>query len=326
MKIARLLIVLVVIAAGAAGGAYVWFARAIAAPGPLTQPVTIIIAPRTGVSAIAQQLADAGVVASPWMVMIEARRSKQDRALKPGEYRFDPGVSLIAAMDKIVKHDVVARFVTIPEGLTTNEITAIIAAAEGLTGDVTSAIRDGDLLPETYRYEWGDSREALVARMRATHEAALQSLWAGRPADFPLKTPQEVVVLASIIEKETGLAAERARVAGVFLNRLKRGMKLQSDPTVAYGIAPGGDLERPLTYKDLAQPTPFNTYVIPALPPSPICHPGLAALRSVFNPVESQDLYFVADGSGGHAFAPTLEEHNRNVARWRQFQRQNNLR
>jgi UPF0755 protein len=127
-------------------------------------------------------------------------------------------------------------------------------------------------------------------------------------------------------EKREKLAAERPRVAGVFLNRLKRGMKLQSDPTVAYGIAPGGNLERPLTYKDLEQPTPFNTYVIPALPPSPICHPGLAALRSVFNPVESQDLYFVADGTGGHAFAPTLEEHNRNVARWRQFQRQNNLR
>lgn len=326
MKTARLLLILIVLAAAGAAGGYVWFTRAVAAPGPLQTPVTVIIAPRSGVTAIAQQLTDTGVVAKPWMVMLEARRSKRDRALKPGEYRFEPGISLNAALGKIVRHDVVARFVTVPEGLVTAEIKAILTAAEGLTGAITAPIVDGDLMPETYRYEWGDSRDSIVARMRTAQEAALKVLWESRPEGFALAAPHDVVVLASIVEKETGIAAERPQVAAVFLNRLKRGMRLQSDPTVTYGLAPDGTFDRTLTFKDLEQPTPYNTYVIPALPPSPICHPGLAALAAVLKPAVSDDLYFVADGSGGHAFAPTLEDHNRNVARWRQIQRQNSLR
>jgi len=321
------LVALVVVMGGATvGGAYFGFVRAVAEPGPLKTPVTVIIAPRSGLSTISKQLADAGVVARPWMATLEARRSGQDRALKPGEYRFDPGISLTDALTKIVKHDVVPRFVTIPEGRVMADVRTILASAEGLTGEITSAVEDGDLLPETYRYEWGDTRESLITRMRSARAAALKELWDARQAGLPLNSPEDALVLASIVEKETGVAAERARVAGVFVNRLKRGMKLQSDPTVAYGLAPTGALDRALTLADLAQPTPFNTYVIPGLPPSPICHPGRAALAAVLHPEATDALYFVADGTGGHAFAATLEEHNRNVARWRQIERQNRAR
>jgi UPF0755 protein len=313
---------LLIATAAAAGAGYVWFLGEVAAPGPLAQQTTVIIAPGTGVSAIARQLTESRVIAKPWMMTLEARRSGQDRLLKPGEYRFDPAMSVSAVINKIVRHDVVARFVTIPEGLTTADIKRILAGAEGLVGDVTVEAADGDLLPETYRYEWGDKRDVLIGHMRAARDTLVRGLWDTRAADLPLSGPEEAVTLASIVEKETGVASERPHVAAVFLNRLRKGMKLQSDPTVAYGVA--GAKAATLTYADLERPTPFNTYVIPGLPPSPICHPGRAALQAVLNPIASDDLYFVADGSGGHAFAATLEEHNRNVARWRQIQRQKN--
>lgn len=326
-KLVLALAALVVVMGGAVvGGAYFGFVRAVGEPGPLKTPVTVIIAPRSGLSTISKQLADAGVVARPWMATLEARRSGQDRALKPGEYRFEANISLTDALTKIVKHDVVPRFVTIPEGRVMAEVRTILASAEGLTGEVSSAVQDGDLLPETYRYEWGDARDSVIARMRSARAAALKELWDARQDGLPLNSPEEALVLASIVEKETGIAAERARVAGVFINRLKRGMKLQSDPTVVYGLAQTGEMEGALTLANLAQPTPFNTYVIPGLPPSPICHPGRAALAAVLHPEATDALYFVADGSGGHAFAATLDEHNRNVARWRQIERQNRAR
>ncbi len=321
MKWVRFLFVMVVLAGVGAGGAYLWFQRAIEMPGPLQAPVTIVIEPRSGVSAIARQLADSGITAQSWITVLQARRTGQDRSLKPGEYRFDPGMNVIAVLDKLVRHDVVVRFVTIPEGLVTAEIKAILDGAQGLVGDITAKIEDGDLKPETYRYEWGDKRDALVARMRNAREAALKELWDARAQDLPLNSPEEAVALASIVEKETGKPDERPRVAGVFINRLKRGMKLQSDPTVVYGLGRAGDT---ITYADLERPTPFNTYVIPGLPPSPICHPGRASLAAVLNPAASQDLYFVADGTGGHAFAASLDEHNRNVAQWRKSQRASN--
>ena len=326
MRLLKTILVIVVLIAAAAGGAYVWFNGAVMAPGPLQAPVTVIIAPRAGLSAIARQLADAGVVAKPWMAVLQARRTGQDRALKPGEYRFDQQVSLTDALAKIVKHDVVPRFVTIPEGLVMADVRRILGEADGLVGEIMSPVADGDILPETYRYEWGDSRESVIGRMRAARDAAVRELWAGRQQNLPLNSPEDAVVLASIVEKETGLAAERPRVAAVFINRLRRGMRLQSDPTVTYGLALVGDNEGALTLADLEQPTPFNTYVIPGLPPAPICHPGRAALAAVLHPAESDELYFVADGSGGHAFAATLDAHNRNVAQWRQIQRQNHLR
>ena len=318
-----------VLATVAVGGAYFWFIDAVTKPGPLQAPVTVIITPGTGVSAIGRQLTAAGIVAAPWLPTWAARRAGQDRSLKPGEYRFDPGISVAAVLDKLSRHEVVARFVTIPEGLVSAEIIAILDAADGLTGTLTSQVEDGDLLPETYRYEWGDRRDDVIARMRAAREAAIKDLWVGRGGNLPLNSPQDALVLASIVEKETGKADERARVAAVFINRLRRGMKLQSDPTVIYGLTKGPHAngnDAGLTFADLERPTPFNTYVIAGLPPSPICHPGRAALAAVLNPMASEELYFVANGTGGHAFAATLDEHNRNVAHWRQIQRQNGAR
>lgn len=311
---------LVVVAAGIAVGAYVWFDREVNAPGPLRTATTIIIAPGSGTPAIARVLAGLGVVRYPLVVELEARRSGKSRALKPGEYRFEPGVSVAAALDKLVRHDVVARFVTIPEGLTAGEAIAILGAASGLTGEVKDIPPDGAILPETYRYEWGDTRDALVTRMKNAQAALLKELWDARAPNLPLDTPEQAVVLASVVEKETGVAAERPRVAAVFVNRLRKGIRLQSDPTVIYGLAPKtGALDRELTRADLDQATPYNTYVIDGLPPAPICNPGRAAIAAVLAPAASDDLYFVADGTGGHVFAATLEQHNRNVAAWRRL-------
>jgi UPF0755 protein len=313
----------IVVAAGVAVGAYVWFAQKVEAPGPLANATTVIINPGTGTAGIARILSDAKVVPGPLLFELQVRRAKAARALKPGEYRFEPGTSIVAAIDRIVRHDVVARFVTVPEGLVTAAVLQIVNHAEGLKGDITQSVADGDLLPETYRYEWGDSRDAVVTRMRAARKALLDELWNARAPGLPLDSQEQALVLASIVEKETGIAAERPHVASVFINRLKRGMKLQSDPTVIYGLAPqAGELNRGLTRADLEQPTPFNTYIIDGLPPAPICNPGRAAIAAVLTPINSDDLYFVADGTGGHVFAATLDAHNRNVAHWHKIHEQ----
>ena len=312
---------LVVVACGVAAGAYVSFDREVTAPGPLQTATTIIIAPGSGTPAIARILGGLGVVRYPLVMELEARRSGRARALKPGEYKFEPGVSVTAALDKLVRHDVVARFVTIPEGLTSGEAMTILGQAPGMTGEIKDTPAEGMILPETYRYEWGDTREAVLARMRASQAALLKELWDARAPNLPLDTPEQAVILASVVEKETGVAAERPRVAAVFVNRLRKRIRLQSDPTVIYGLAPAtGALDRALTRADLEQATPYNTYVIDGLPPAPICNPGRAAIAAVLAPAASEDLYFVADGSGGHVFAATLDQHNRNVAAWRRLQ------
>ena len=312
-----------IVVGAAAGGAYLWFARAVLVPGPSQAEQTLVIAPGSGLGAIARQLETAGIVADARLFELQARRAGHARALKSGEYKFEPGISLVAALDKIVRRDVVARFFTVPEGLVTSDILAIVAETPGLVGEAPGPLEDGELLPETYRYEWGDTRAAVIGRMRAAQEAALAELWATRDADLPISSPQEAVILASIVEKETGVASERPRVASVFINRLRRGMKLQSDPTVIYGLSPKtGQLDRSITRADLQAPTAYNTYVVTGLPPSPICHPGRAALAAVLKPIPSNEIYFVADGTGGHAFAPTLTEHNKNVARWRKIERE----
>jgi UPF0755 protein len=202
----------------------------------------------------------------------------------------------------------------------------LVERAEGLEGPITVKPAEGALLPETYNYSWGDSRDAMVRRMMRAMDQTLADLWSKRPANSPMASPQEAVIVASIVERETGVASERPLVASVVVNRLKRSMRLQSDPTVAYGVAlgeglPGTILSRPLTRDDLQRPTPYNTYVNAGLPPTPIANPGRAAIRAALEPADSDYLYFVANGSGGHAFARTLGEHNRNVARWRAIER-----
>lgn len=312
-----------------AGGGAVMLHRAYSDPGPLAADTSVVIPRGASGQAIARRLVDAGVAADTRLFAIAVRFLAPERPLRAGEYAFAAGISLRDVVAKLQAGETVVRRVTIAEGLTTREILALMAATEGLVGPLPEAseLGEGALLPETYHFSLGDARVDLVARMTAAREAALTRLWAGRQADLPLATPEEALILASIVERETGVPEERGRVAGVFINRLIRGMRLQSDPTVAYGLADeGGPLDRPLRRADLAVDHPYNTYVHRGLPPGPIANPGLASIAAVLNPAETDDLYFVADGTGGHAFARTLAEHNRNVAAWRRIQRQERAR
>nr|MBC8159484.1 endolytic transglycosylase MltG [Alphaproteobacteria bacterium] len=217
----------------------------------------------------------------------------------------------------------VVRRLTVVEGTPAAETIALLNAVDGLSGDIERQPDEGELLPETYHFSFGDSRAEVVDRMAGAMKRTLAELWPGRAPDLPLKNQREAVVLASLIEKETGQADERARVAAVFVNRLKRGMRLQSDPTVVYALTEGkGELGRTLTRADLKTPSPFNTYVIKGLPPGPICNPGRESLVAALHPANTKELYFVADGTGGHLFAGNLAQHNRNVARWRKIRKQ----
>ena len=289
-------------------------------PGPLQADTTVVIESGSGVASIGRQLEDAGVIADARLFRIAARVSEQAQRLRAGEYRFQAGISLEKTIAKLVSGETVVRKITIPEGLTSAEIVALIENAEGLSGEIGEVPPDGSLLPETYHFTYGDPRTGIIERMRADMSAALDELWQARAADLPIATQEEAVILASIVEKETAVAAERPQVASVFVNRLRRGMRLQSDPTVVYALTQGaGPLDRPLTRADWKVDDPYNTYENDGLPPGPIANPGRESLRAALNPADTDYLYFVADGSGGHAFAKTLDEHNRNVAKWRRI-------
>ena len=282
----------------------------------------VLIPPGSHIQAIATTLVGRGIIRSDLLFRLASRLSKADRALKSGEFRIPARASVTGVLDVLTRGETVARTFTIPEGLTVAEALEIVAKAEGLMGPLPAPPDEGRLLPETYHYAYYDTKIQAVRRMEQAMDAALAKAWAGRDEGLPLNSPAEALILASIVEKETGVKAERARVAGVFLNRLRKGMKLQSDPTVIYGITEGkAPLGRDLTRADLDTPTPWNTYAVQGLPPTPIANPGLAAIDAVLHPEATKDLYFVADGTGGHAFAETLQGHNRNVAKWRKIQR-----
>lgn len=311
--------------AGLAGLVAFNVARQFEAPGPLASDMNLVIPRGAGLTKIAQTLVDAGVIRDALTFRLGVSYHQAARDLKAGEYGFPVGSSMRQVMEILRSGEAVVRRLTVPEGLTSREVVAMIAAAEGLSGDPGPTPPEGSLLPETYHYSWADERGALIERMATAQQELLRELWANRDPDLPIASPEEALVLASIVEKETALESERALVASVFVNRLKRGMRLQSDPTVVYGLTEGrAPLGRALTRKDLNTPSAYNTYQIDGLPPGPIANAGRAALQAVFSPAVTSYLYFVADGSGGHAFAKTLEEHNRNVAKWRKFQRQQN--
>ncbi|WAC26884.1 endolytic transglycosylase MltG [Ancylobacter sp. SL191] len=305
------------------GGGALWIGlKRYDAPGPLPQDTAIIIPGESGLMDIADLLVKRGVIDDKWVFVGAAVGTRSSGKLKAGEYEFAGRASIRQVLDTIVSGKVIEYNVTLPEGLTSDQIVQRLLEIQELSGAIRQVPREGSLLPDTYKVTRGTSREDVLRRMARTQDALLKEIWEKRDPSIPLKSPEELVILASIVEKETGVAQERPEVAAVFINRLNKKMKLQSDPTIIYGLVRGkGRLDRPITRADITTPTPFNTYTIPALPPGPIGNPGRASLEATANPARSKALYFVADGSGGHAFADTLDQHNRNVARWRQIER-----
>ena len=262
-------------------------------------------------------LADRGVIASPFAFRLAARVAHSQGALRAGEYAFPARVSVSGVLDTLISGAVVMRRLTVVEGWTVAQALASLDNVPGLEGPVPIGIEEGLILPETYFYTWGETRVAVVARMRAAMNRMLADAWADRASGLPLDSAREALILASIVERETAIDDERPRVAAVFENRLRKAMRLQSDPTVIYGLSDGlGIIDRPLTRADLAADHLFNTYVIDGLPPGPICLPGAKSIQAVLHPADTDDLYFVADGSGGHVFSKTLDAHNRHVREW----------
>lgn len=291
------------------------------APGPLREDSRVVVPKGIGLAPMAALLAERGVLRHPLAFRIFVTVDGAENRLKAGEYDFPAGISAASVRELLVSGRTVVRRLTVPEGLSTAAVLELVRNAEGLVGEPPDS-GEGRLLPETYHYTHGDSRADLVSRMQRAMDEAIARLFRGRPRNSPLKSEAELLTLASIIEKETGISGERAEIAGVFVNRLKRGMRLQTDPTVIYALTEGRqDLGRPLTRTDLRVDHPYNTYRNHGLPPGPIANPGLAALEAAARPARTDALYFVADGAGGHLFARTLGEHNRNVARYRKLSR-----
>ncbi len=288
------------------------------APGPLAADTLVNIPPRLGIRDIADLLVKENVIEYPLTFIVAALLAKTHEELRFGEYQFTKQASLRDVINTIIEAKVVQHQITIAEGLTSEQIVQRLLETDILAGNVREIPKEGSMLPESYRFTRGTSREMVIQRMQQAQRRLVQEVWEHRIPDLPLKTPEQLVVLASIVEKETGRSDERSRVAAVFVNRLKQRMKLQSDPTIIYGLVGGkGTLGRPIMRSEIEQPTPYNTYVIDGLPPGPIANPGRAAMEAVANPARTKELYFVADGTGGHVFSETLDQHQRNVARLR---------
>ncbi len=294
-------------------------------PGPLSHEVTVVLPKGASLEEAATLLAAKGAIGNATLFRIGARYSGAARRIRYGEYRIPARASMADILDLFVNGRTVQHEITVPEGLTSWQVVELLKADRFLTGEVREVPPEGTLAPDTWFFERGETREGLLKRMAEAQKKILEDAWAQRIPGLPLKSAEEALILASIVEKETAIAAERPRVASVFLNRLRRGMRLQSDPTVVYGITRGrGSLGRGLKRSELDRPTPWNTYLIDGLPPTPIANPGRESIMAVVHPEDTDFLYFVADGSGGHVFATTLAEHNRNVAKWRALQRSKN--
>jgi UPF0755 protein len=307
-----------------AGGGYLYGRQKIEAPGPLAEDKIVNIPSRAGMTDIADTLQREGVIDNNRWAFIGAVFALKARSeLKPGEYLFQKNASLRDVIGTMVEGKVVQHAVTIPEGLTSEQIMARLADSDIFSGAVREVPREGTMLPETYKFPRGTTRDQVIARMQQAQKRALAEIWERRNPDIPIKSPEQLVTLASIVEKETGKPDERSRVAAVFVNRLRQKIKLQSDPTIIYGLVGGkGTLGRPIKRSEIQQPSPYNTYVVEGLPPGPIANPGRASLEAAANPARTRDLFFVADGTGGHAFSDTYDQHQKNVAKLRAMEKQ----
>lgn len=291
--------------------------------GPLKQTTSFVVRDGAGLTTIANDLERSGLVSDARIFRYASSAVLKGDSLKAGEYEIKAGYSMRQIMEILRSGKAILYSFTAPEGLTVFQIFDRLKASEDLTGDLPEELpAEGSLLPNTYNFSRGTSRAEIIAQMTLAQERAVTRLWSRRVADLPIETKEDMVILASIVEKETGKADERPHVAGVFINRLNKGMRLQSDPTIIYGIfgGEGKPSGRPIYRSDLDKKTEYNTYQIDGLPPTPIANPGLKAMEAVINPSRTEDLFFVADGTGGHAFAVTLKEHNQNVARWRKIE------
>jgi UPF0755 protein len=309
----------------AAGAVLVYGQMTFTAQGPLAEDKAVMIPRGQGVRTIAETLHREGVISSPWVFLGGVVAYKAQGKLQAGEFVFPARSSMADVMKRLEEGRAVLHALTVPEGLTTKQILQLVSDHEILIGDVSYTPVEGELMPETYKFSRGTTRDQIIRQMIAAKEEAVTAAWAKRRADLPLKNPRELLILASIVEKETGKAEERPKVAGVFINRLNKGMRLQSDPTIIYGLYGGDSWLRPRTIlrSELDAPdNPYNTYQIDRLPPGPIANVGREALEAVAQPEETDAIFFVADGTGGHAFARTLEEHNRNVAAWRKIEQE----
>ena len=320
-KFVALAIALVILSLGIVEWGYAGFA----APGPVAphgSQTIVVIKSGIGLRGVAQALADSGVVLKPGIFRIGVRLHGETSALKAGEYAIPSHASMYDIMNILMAGKSIQHKLTVAEGLTSQMAYDLIKNDTVLTGDLGPVPPEGTLLPETYLFTRGASRGEILDKMEKAQHDVLDALWDKRAPDLPIKSKDEAVVLASIVEKETSIPEERRHVASVFVNRLRLGMKLQSDPTIIYGITKGYPLGRPIRQSEIVAATPYNTYAIAGLPPEPICNPGKDSIAAVLNPEQSNDLYFVADGTGGHVFSATVEDQAKNVAKWRKIEHQ----
>ena len=318
-----LLVFLPLLAAFAVGGLFFYGKHQFEAAGPHEEIVVTMLPHGMGVRAIASQLAKEGVISNETIFLAAARITGADTSMKAGEYEIPARASMSEIMRQLREGRSLLHRLTIPEGLTSEQIMLLVKLNPALSGELPETPPEGSLLPETYSFTRGMTREKLVRDMQKAAADLLNELWEKRADGLPFSTKEEALILASIVEKETGLASERPRVAAVFVNRMKRPMRLQSDPTIIYGLVGGkGTLGRPIRRSELNRHTPYNTYLIDGLPPTPICNPGRASIAAVLNPPKTDEYFFVADGTGGHAFSRTLAEHEARVREWRKIERQ----
>jgi len=329
LRFIKRVVVFGIVSAGLiAGGLFYYGKLHFEAPGPsaaegATETI-VLLPPGLGVRAIANKLSELGLIRDPRVFEYAVRLQGADGRLKAGEYAIPTGASMAQISDILQSGKSILHKLTIAEGLTSAQTVRLVEADATLLGDVTETPVEGSLLPETYLFIRGSTRDQILHQMEAAQVTLLDELWEGRADGLPFDTANDAVILASIVEKETSIEEERPRIAAVFVNRLKRGIRLQSDPTIIYGLTKGEPLGRGIRRSELDKETDYNTYLIDGLPPTPIANPGAASLRAVLNPPQTNELFFVADGTGGHVFASTLAQHQRNVSKWRRIERQQN--